>query len=308
MGLLFDESEENISAAQNAQQALSKNAPADALSIIRAGHLNRPFLVVFLGQSLLSKSQRLPPKTYWDIASDVCRAASECGAVDLANNLLQQLTQKFPKSSRRVSLAGIVLEAQAYYDRAMRLYMEFIDSEPLSSSLYKRQVAILKAQLKWNEAIALLNYYLSLYSQDTQAWAELCAICLRLGRMSHAIFAATELVMNDPRNHAYHTLLADVYFTSGGHHNINMARRHYTASVNLRQRGNLRALFGLWLCSTLHSNPSDTAAKTSDSSVSVSIQMRDHTRNAINAVYSSIPHPPSGLSYIQSFLGKDSLQ
>lgn len=308
MASTIDRDRDIISAARNAEQALSKQVPSAALAVIRASHLHRPRDVLLVGSSLLSKS-RLSPRAHWEVIADVCRAGSECGALNVARSLVQQISKRFPDSPRRITLAGILFEAQAMYDHAMRLYMGFIDKSPVSPSVYKRQVAVLKAQLKWSESIALTNYYLSIYSQDTQAWAELCALCLRAGRLSHALFAASELVMNDPRNHAYHTLLADIYFTTGGHDNLNAARVHYTASINLRRRANLRALCGVWLCSTLLlSNSNRTQVKQAESEENVFEHARDHARNAVDAIYASIPHPHSNFDLLQSLFEQKTLE
>lgn len=308
MAPIFNRERDIISAAYNIEQTLSKQAPLRTLAVIRASHLHRPREVLRGGLVLLSK-YRLSPRAHWDVVADVCRTASECGAFDVAKSMIRQISKQFPDSPRRVTLAGILLEAQSMYDHAMRLYMGFIDKSPVSPSVYKRQIAVLKAQLKWSESIALTNYYLSVYSQDVQAWAELTALCLRMGRLSHALFAASELVMNDPRNHAYHTLLADVYFTVGDYDNLNMARIHYTTSVNLRRKANLRALCGVWLCSTLLLSNSDRRqVERAEPEEHVFEQARHHARDAIDAIYGSIPHPHSNFNLLQSLVRQKSLE
>lgn len=304
----IDHERVSISAAHNVERALSKSAPSATLALIRASHLHRPRDVLRSGLVLLSQSSQ-SSRAYWDVVADVCRAASECGALDVAKSMLRHITRRFPDSARRVTLAGIVLEAQAMYDQAMHLYMSIIDKSPLCPTMYKRQITVLKAQLKWNESIALTNYYLSMYCQDTQAWTELCGLCLRLGRLSHALFAASELVMNDPGNHAYHTLLADVYFTAGGHHNLSMASTHYTASINLRRRANLRALCGVWLCSMLLLRASETKQiKNVDLDENVCEQARDHARSGVDAIYASVIQPHSNFNLLQSLLCQKSLE
>lgn len=262
----------------------SKSDAALVLDILRNSNLHRPALVLQLGDLALS-TYGPTYREYWDIAAAICRAAFECGEVEIAEAMLRRIMRQFPKSSRTHMLNGIYSEMKGAYNRAMSIYIRAIDEQPMSPHLYKRQVAVLKSELKFSEAAALLNYYLSMYSNDTDSWAELCALCLRLGRLSHALFAASELAIHDHANHAYHTLLADVYITCGTTtHNLNMARSHYVASVNARTHGNLRALYGIWLtCNMLLDGdmiPDQHQRNECD-------KLLSHAKAAISAVYMS---------------------
>lgn len=266
-------------------------SPFDALRLIRLSHLHRPFDVLRFALAVLPRQDHGSPSSApeWDAVADMGRAASECGHFHIADSMIARLSKQFPSSARTATLQGILLEAQGMYQRAMRFYMNGVAEQPMSAMLYKRQIAVLKTQLKWTEAVALTNYYLSLYAQDDATWAELCALCLRLGRFSHALFAASELVVIDPQNYAHHILLADVYATCGGLGNIEMARTHYIVSANQRPRANLRALYGIWLMCTMMVRHDEQTQ-----------QQRRHTvkclrqaQEAIGAVYQSLEGPHS---------------
>lgn len=155
----------------------------------------------------------------------------------------------------------------------------------MAPTAYKRQVAVLKSEMKTPEAVSMLNYYLSFYPNDADAWAELCALCLSLGRLSHALFAASELVVNDPRNHAYLTLTADVYMTCQGKENFLHAREYYAASLMARKYGNLRALYGLWLaCSLL----SDNELLDKEEEISRNCKLLEKAKKGVMAIYDKL--------------------
>lgn len=263
----------------------STSDAAEALRLLRTSNTNRPSLVLHLGDLALS-NYRPTCIEYWHITADICRAASECGELEIAESMLDRIMHQFPKTSRTEMLNGISHEAKGEFNTAMNLYMQVIEREPMSPVIYKRQVAILKSKLKLPEAVAFINYYLSLYANDVEAWAELCALSLRLGRLSHALFAASELIINDPGNHAYHTLLADVYFTSGPTaHNLYKARAHYLASVNAWKKGNLRALYGIWLTCTMLI---DANMVQHDEHPNQTAILLSHSKAAITTVYMSV--------------------
>lgn len=255
----------------------------EIIRLLRASSLNRPWAVLRSGKNALITHKKTN-QDYWEILSDMCRAASECGDFQTVERLLRYLCNQFPSSPRCEVLHGLLLESQGKRMDAMGKYMNVVEKQPLSPNAYKRQIAIMKSECKWSEAIALVNFYLSIYTQDMEAWSELCALSLRLGRLSHALFAASELVMNDEGNYTYHLLLADVYMTcKPTTHFIKMAQSHYTKSATLRKRGNLRALYGIWLTCTALFN----RVNSNDDESSHLLQIQNHTVSAIQAVYKS---------------------
>lgn len=224
------------------------------LALLRESRLPRPDLVLQFGDLVLSRLSETS-REYWDVAAQICTVAGELGEYEIMDSLFARIMARFPRSVRSFVLLGRAHEAKSRWGDAMESYIEVIKEEPMAPVVYKRQIAVFKSEMKLPQAVSLLNHYLSLYPGDTDGWAELCAMCLSLGRLSHAVFAASELVISDPRNHAYQTLAGDVYMTSGGKDNLILARQHYACSLKARTAGNLRALFGLWLaCSNLLDN------------------------------------------------------
>lgn len=254
------------------------------VKLLRYSSLNQPWILLQHGKRALAK-YGVTNRDYWDTLSEMCRAASECGERHTAEKILFRIEQRFPNSLRCRVLKAEMLEAQGRRSEAMDLYIQVVATQPTSPIAYKRQIAVLKSELRWSEAVALTNHYLSIYAQDAEAWTELCAMSLRLGRLSHALFAASELIVNEPQNYANHLLLAEIYKTMAPtKHNLQMALVHYVTSANQRKTGNLRALYGIWLTSTLLIN---SCSVEDDSSLGRLFNIQSHAQAAVNAVYVS---------------------
>lgn len=229
---------------------------AQLLAFLTDANLSRPSIVLEYGQLALSE-HRPTTREYWNVVSDIIQAAAHLGEHEIANSYVKKTMDRFPKSIRSFVLLGISQESRGLFREAMTKYIDVISKQPMAPPVYKRQVAVFKSEMKIAEATALLNQYLSFYGDDFSAWAELCALCLQLGRFSQALFSANELVLIEPNNFAAHITVADVYITCGGHQNLLQARFHYSSSLNARPKANLRALYGLQhVCSLLSIEPS----------------------------------------------------
>lgn len=222
----------------------------EALSLLRASNLYRPDLVLWLGDAATSQ---LRPRSieYWDVQEQICNAAASLGEWEILKTFSKRIYDRFPKSLRLRLLFGRRREALSLWPDALKTYAEIIADDPMCQLAYKRQIAVLKSQQKMSEAIAMLNYYLSNFGTDAEAWTELAVLCLEQTRISHALYAANELVLIDPNNHSSQTLVADIYMTAGEKEDVLLARKHYAASLSLRKKNkNLRALYGVWLASS----------------------------------------------------------
>lgn len=227
----------------------SGHVASAALAIVRRAPLHRPDLALALGEAA-QRSHGADTVAYWDIVEQRLRAAAACGQPALLSRLSDLIRARFPRSWRADLLLAECAEARGAWGAALRVYMRLVEEEPLRLAAYKRQVAVLKAQRRVPEAIALLNYVLRHFSTDIDCWAELAALCLAEGRMEHALFAANEVLIHSPSKFAAHVLIADVQMTMGGYQNFLSARRHYSASVNARRKGNMRGLYGMWLAAS----------------------------------------------------------
>lgn len=271
---------------------------SDVLLLIKSAHLFLPHQVLEFGKIALS-AHSPSSVLYWDLAEQVVQCACQIRRLDVAKSFLEPITTRFPKSSRALTLKGLVFESNSDWTKAALSYIEILESNPLYKTAHKRQVAVLKSQQKLPEAAALLHRYLEFFSDDFDAWAELCSISLQLERYAHALFAANELLVIDPLNHAAHVVSADIYATLGGLENLILARKHYVASLRARPAPNLRALYGLWLvCATiLDGNLLEDGPEQHKS-----LRLFTVARKGITAVYAN-PAALSGGVFVATTLG-----
>ena len=264
-------------------KSIKPTRSSQILSHIRKANLPRPDLVLRYGEIALNAHSENSVE-YWDIMEQICQSAAELREHEIAKTFLNRILSRFPHSIRSFTLLGLTQEAEGKFDAANTTYESVITKQSNAPTIYKRQVACLKTALKMQEAIAMLNYYLGIYSDDMDAWTELTSLCLAQGRFSHALFAANELIVNDANNFTAHTLVADVNMTCGTEDCIVLARTHYANSLRLRKQGNLRALFGLWLvCSMIIECPS-----ISQSEKEISKGLLDITKKGLQVIYKDV--------------------
>lgn len=185
----------------------------------------------------------------WLIYEQVCIAALDCHRFDTVQECLRNLDYQFPESLRVCKLKAMELEALERYDGAMKLYDSILQHDDSNSVIYKRKVAILKAQNKIPEAIKELTDYLKKFMSDHEAWMELCDLYLAEQDYNKAAFCMEELIMSNPHNHLYHQRYAEIQYTIGGFENMELARAYFAQSVKLNPH-NMRSLFGFFLASS----------------------------------------------------------
>ena len=100
----------------------------------------------------------------WLIIEQVFKSALHCFQLVLASQCLKQLTEQFKSPSRRLAiLRGMYYETTGEYDKAEEIYSDLLKDNETDATVQKRQICLLKAQNRTNEAIAALNTYLNLY-------------------------------------------------------------------------------------------------------------------------------------------------
>ncbi|KAI0567200.1 Tetratricopeptide repeat domain 35 [Gracilaria domingensis] len=278
--------------------AQSAAAAAQLLSAIADGSLYLPQLVA-QHAALALTAHRPTSRRYWDVLEQLFIAACQLRDNASASSALSRILGRFPDSARSRVLRGLSLEANCDWIAAANEYIQLIAEHPRAQNAYKRQIALFKSQRKLPEAAALLHHYLDMFATDFDAWAELCSLALQLGRFAHAIFAANELLVIDPENHAAHVVVADVYVTLGGVEHLCLARKHYAASLALRPAPNLRALYGLWLvCAMII----DGELLDDDTERSTTMRLLTLARKGITAVYANSSALSGGI-YVATTLG-----
>lgn len=239
---------------QSKLQTLSsyKTAPykllRDLLQHIQEYNIVAPRVVVKYGRELYKQHRAKLGTDVWDLYEQVFLAAMESCQNDAKDECLTALVTKFPNSKRVKRLTGLLLEGQGDYANAQGLYEEILEADECNMGIRKRLIALLKETGDTNGAVNELNKYLKVFSSDHQAWQELADLYLHLSQYELAKFCMEELLLLQPDNYLNHLQYAELMYTVMSKDSLKYARQYYAQSLELKPKGNLRALYGLHLC------------------------------------------------------------
>ena len=212
------------------------------------GHRNSDEVVEF-GECLLVEHGNKLGDELWTIHEQVFVAALDCGRIDLATSCLRALHQQFPKSLRVRKLRGMRSEALEEWDEAKKIYEGILAEDPANLIVRKRHIAVTKAQNVPSETVKELKEYLDVYMSDQEAWMELADVYISMQEYRKAAFCLEELILTHPHNHLYHQRFAEIHYTIGTTESLELSRKYFAQALKL-DPNNIRALYGLFLCSS----------------------------------------------------------
>jgi len=192
----------------------------------------------------------------WMVIEQVTVAAMDTNRVDIVNQCMKKLIEKFGASSLRIRrLQAMMLEMVERWDEAIDVLDSILEEDVANSSARKRKIAIYKSQGETDRAVRELVKYLGVFMSDQEAWMELCDLYTSEQDYSKAAYCMEELLLHNPHNHLYHQRNAEIRYTMGGYDNLETAKQYYCQAVKLAP-SNMRALHGLLLTVTqLASSP-----------------------------------------------------
>jgi len=223
-------------------------------------------LVVDIGRKLIDGYSSSLGDQYWDVIEQVFLSALDCGFIDYAIELYKMISNSFKGSVRCERLKALQFEAIGKFELATEIYEVMREKNPTDSFPYKRLIAITKGN-NIVKAIGLLNEYLDIFMADIEAWAELGELYLYLREYENASFCYEEIILAEPDNFHYHVKYAEIKFTMGGFDNLNLAKYHYSHSLELNNENNYRGLYGL--CLTIHALSKTKGNKLSKDDISL---------------------------------------
>ena len=231
----------------DAGKSLNKADIVEILKKLRISKLERPDFVAKEGSKVLSSGYVKGGEIY-SVYEQVCIAALHVGNDELAQSCIDVLEKKFGanKSSRLRRLIATKDEANGNYNAALETYNILLKENSVNLLAMKRKASVYCQMGNYKSAIDQLNDIVKYYGSDTQTWNLFVEIYLETCNYEYAIFALEEMILLTPLCVAYHTRLAEIYYTIGGIFNLVKARKHYAISLN-HQAPNLnkRALYGL---------------------------------------------------------------
>ena len=193
----------------------------------------------------------------------------------LFSKIVDRLSSLLGDVPRLKLLSVMRKEADRNWDEAQLHYMTTLskDGDPPSSA---RLVAVLRSQLKHQEALIALQRYLQDVPADRAAWQEMCKIACELHDFDRAAFAACQCVLLLPTCPRTAERAAEVYYTLGDYQT---ARGYYSRSIQLSSTGKgfggkgeagqgqdlrtipLGPIWGLWLsCKALSARANSSEA------------------------------------------------
>jgi ER membrane protein complex subunit 2 len=246
----MDELDNVLRLVDGGSTTLSTDDSMTLLTKLRKSRLNRPDVVYKYGTKLLDKGA-VTSGEVWSLYEQVLIAALQLGDVATAKRYVKKLSARFDvgeeRSSRVEKLRAMILEAETQSPTAaLEKYDEILKLNPANLPVLKRKAALLRSHGKYPEAASAFGDIIQLFGSDVQTWGELAEMHLELGDLQSAAFCLEELVLLNPMCVAYHTRLAEVYYSQDTTETLLKARKHYTMSLNTQAANlNKRALYGL---------------------------------------------------------------
>ncbi|KAJ2003331.1 tetratricopeptide repeat domain-containing protein [Coemansia thaxteri] len=214
------------------------------LAEIRQSSERRSFEVLKLAEPLLlNRSLSQASEDAWLVYEQIFLAAIDEGQMDLAKSVLFLLDKRFDGSQRVRRLHGLVNEACGQASEAEVIYTEMLSKDPTNVLASKRLIAQLKARGQLHLATQELVTYLDTHSNDFEAWLELSHLYLLQHLYQQAAFCLEEVILQQPANHYFHLLYAEIQYTMG---HLDVALKELLRVVEL-STDNVRAFYGVKL-------------------------------------------------------------
>lgn len=269
-----------VSKAEVERKPKSAAAIMELLKCMRVHRIRDSRLVVRFGGAAVRKMLGQLGDDKWAIYEQVFIAALDTGDDELANGCLAALMAQFKDSSRVKRLVGLQSEAKREFKAANETYDELLEANPCNALALKRRVALLLGQGKAKEAVGELNELLEQYHGDVTAWQCLADLYLGMSKYDAAAFCFEELLLHDPMNHVLHCRLGEVYFTLARPGDLANARKYFSQSLEVKTRGNVRALHGLAACCAAIAEDPKQAGR-----AEVNRALHEHASSELRALY-----------------------
>ncbi|KAG6888275.1 hypothetical protein C0992_008956 [Termitomyces sp. T32_za158] len=151
----------------------------------------------------------------WAFLEQLALASIDVGRLDIADECIRQLVDKFPKSPRMDALTGIRMEASVSTDIVLQNYKELLDADPTNIAVWKRRISVLRRIGKIDLAVEELSKLLDTFYTDTEGWLELADIYTSCNQYTHALEALSHALILAPQNPFTALQFAETAYTAG---------------------------------------------------------------------------------------------
>jgi len=192
----------------------------------------------------------------WSFLEQLALAAVDVGRLDVADECIKQLSNKFPKSPRVEVLTGIRIEAVESPEVALSYYQELLDEDSTNTAIWKRRISVLRRMGRLEQAVEDLSKFLDTFYSDLEGWLELAEIYSKCNQYSHALESLSHALILAPQNPFTFLQFAETAYTAG---DIPLALKMFLVVAEMSERDReigdppsgftTRAWMGVKLCS-----------------------------------------------------------
>ncbi|KAJ7481637.1 hypothetical protein FB451DRAFT_1130011 [Mycena latifolia] len=226
----------------------------------------------FRTASVILKSAQKLGDDGWAVLEQLFLAAVDIGRLDVAEQCLKQLGERFPDSPRVDVLTGIRMEASESPDVVLKYYTRLLDADSANAAIWKRKISVLRRTGKNDKAVEELSQLLDTFYTDVDGWLELADIYTTCNQYILALQALSHVLLLAPQNPFYELQFAETAYTAG---DLPLALKTFLVVVDMCERDldspeqkspvgiSVRAWLGVKLCSRrLMINSSPSASNT----------------------------------------------
>ncbi|KAG6888251.1 hypothetical protein C0995_009452 [Termitomyces sp. Mi166 len=210
----------------------------------------------------------------WAFLEQLALASIDVGRLDIADECIKQLADKFPKSPRVDVLAGIRMEASVSTDIVLKYYDQLLEADPTNAAVWKRRISVLRRTGKIETAVEELSRFLDTFYTDTEGWLELADIYTSCNQYTHALQALSHALILAPQNLFTALQFAETAYTAG---DVPLALKMFFVVIDMGERDvatgepprgiHIRAWLGVKLCSRQLVSASNNAQSSSGTAV-----------------------------------------
>jgi len=191
----------------------------------------------------------------WAFLEQLSLASIDIGRLDVADQCLRQLSERFPESPRVDVLTGIRMEATEPPSTVLSFYDELLQANPANAAIWKRRISVLKRVGNIERAVEELNAYLDTFYTDVEGWLELADIHSSCNQYTSALQALSHALLLTPQNPFTFLQFAETAYTSG---DIPLALKMFLVVIDMNEVEDedaiplgisVRAWWGTKLCS-----------------------------------------------------------
>ncbi|KAN0094500.1 hypothetical protein V8E55_002787 [Tylopilus felleus] len=151
----------------------------------------------------------------WAFLEQLALAAIDVGRLDVADQCLRMINDKFPGSPRVDCLTGIRMEATETPDIALKYYAELLEADPTNAAVWKRRISIFRRTGKIDKAVHELSQFLDTFYTDVEGWLELADIYATSNQYEHSLQSLMHALLLAPQNPFYVLQAAETAYTAG---------------------------------------------------------------------------------------------